>query len=89
MFDNLKSERANHQSVVVGSNIYLVGGSRNEICLAECETILDNKKYTKYNLTIPRMHYERRYFRMCLFAGCIFVRGGEFKNYQDLDKCKV
>ena len=60
---------------------------KKEACLADSEVIQDNKKMTKYNLTVPRMHYERRHFGTCLFAGCVFVGGGQ--NKQLLDKCEV
>ena len=86
----MKSSRYAHQSVILGNQLHLIGGS-NQVKLSfdDSETIPISKNFRGQNYTIPEMHNGRRYFGMCSFARFIFVAGG-IQNYNGyLDKCEV
>ena len=75
-FKTMGTRRSEHQSLLKGDQLYLIGGYNGSdyVDSAENETIsLNEELATK---TFPFMHNKRLSFGMCSFAECVFVGGG-------------
>ena len=80
------TQRIDHESTIVGENIYLVGGRSTET-LSDTEVIPISGKQIDHTSWLPAMFYKRERFGMCSFADCIFVAGGE--QNEVINKCEV
>ena len=88
-FKNMNTRRCNHQSIIKGDQMYLIGGYNvsDGVESAQNEVVSLNEDLTTKTFSI--MHNKRLSFGMCSVAECVFVGGGYQNFFEALDKCEI